>query len=210
MRYAQPTTAERARAARRERAVFLDKDGTLIETVPYSPDPALVALTPGAGPALRCLGERGFRLIVVSNQSGGVDGWFAQRALRAVELRIAELLAPSGVAIEAFYYCVHSAEAGCSCRTPRPGLLRRASAELGIALPASWLVGDILDDVEAARRAGCRAALIMNGNETAWRYGMLRVPDVAALSLEEAASRIIAAEDTSHLAAEADELEGRH
>jgi histidinol-phosphate phosphatase family protein len=191
--------------------VFLEKGGTLIENVPYGADPALVALTPGAGSALRCLAERGFRLIVVSSQSGGVDGWFAERALRAVELRIAELLAPAGVAIEAFYYCVHAAEAGCSCRKPRPGLLRRASAELGIALPASWLVGDILDDVEAAHRAGCRAVLLMNGNETEWRYGMLRVPDVAALSLEEAASQIVAAGDTSHLAAEAtDELAGRH
>jgi D-glycero-D-manno-heptose 1,7-bisphosphate phosphatase len=211
MKHTQQRTAERGGAVRRGRAVFLDKDGTLIEDVPYNVDPALVALTPGAGPALRRLAEAGFRLVVVSNQSGVAEGWFAERALRGVECRIAELLAPFDVAIEAFYYCVHSATAGCSCRKPRPGLLRRASAELAIAPSASWLIGDILDDVEAAHRAGCRAALVMNGNETKWRYGMLRVPEIAALSLEHAASEIVATEDTSYLEAEAaDELAGRH
>jgi histidinol-phosphate phosphatase family protein len=209
MRHTQPTTAERTGIARRDRAVFLDKDGTLIENVPYNVDPALVSLTPGAGPALKRLAERGLRLIVVSNQSGVAEGWFAERALRAVEQRIAELLAPSEVVIEAFYYCVHSAAAGCSCRKPRPGLVRRAAAELGITLSASWLVGDILDDVEAAHRAGCRAALIMNGNETEWRYGLLRVPEVAALTLEQAASEIAAAEDASTAEAP-DDLAGRH
>jgi D-glycero-D-manno-heptose 1,7-bisphosphate phosphatase len=211
MRHAQPAMVERAGVTRRDRAIFLDKDGTLIENVPYNVDPALVALAPGAGPALRGLAERGFRLVVVSNQSGVAEGWFAERALRAVEQRIAELLAPSDVAIEAFYYCVHSATAGCSCRKPRPGLVRRASAELRITTSASWLVGDILDDVEAAHRAGCRAALVMNGNETEWRYGMLRVPEIAAMSLEQVASEIVAAEDASSLEAEApDGLAGRH
>jgi histidinol-phosphate phosphatase family protein len=212
MRYTpQPRSAERAAAARRDRAVFLDKDGTLIENVPYNVDPALVALTPGAGPALKRLAETGFRLVVVSNQSGVAEGWFAERALRAVEGRIGELLAPFDVAIEAFYYCVHSPTAGCSCRKPRPGLVRRAAAELGVAPAASWLVGDILNDVEAAHRAGCRAALLMNGNETEWRYGMLRVPEIAAVSLEQAVCEIVAAEDASFLAAEvADELAGRH
>lgn len=198
MNRARPISIERARHARNECAVFLDKDGTLIEDVPYNVDPALVALAPGAGFALECLAARGFRMIVVSNQSGVAEGRFAEHALRAVERRIAELLEPSGVAIEAFYYCVHARAAGCECRKPRPGLLQRAAAELDVPLSASWLIGDILDDVEAGRRAGCRAALILNGNETEWRYEALRVPDVAAVSLEEAALEIVAAEAASH------------
>ena len=204
------TVTERAPWTIGSRAVFLDKDGTLIENVPYNVDPALVALTPGAGQALEWFAERGFRLIVVSNQSGVADGWFAEHALRGVERRIAELLTPHGVAIEAFYYCVHSALAGCSCRKPRPGLLRRASAELGIELSASWLIGDILDDVEAGNRAECLTALVVNGNETKWRYGELRVPDVAAPSLEQVACKIVAAEDATEYEGEAArELAGR-
>jgi histidinol-phosphate phosphatase family protein len=179
------------------RAVFLDKDGTLLEDVPYNVNPKLVTLAPAAGPALRALAELGFRLVVVSNQSGVADGRFAEHALHAVERRIGELLAPYDVAIEAFYYCVHSAAAGCSCRKPRPGLLRRAAADLGLDLADSWLVGDILDDVEAGNRAGCRSALVVNGNETEWHYGELRVPDVAASSLELVAQEIAAAEAAS-------------
>lgn len=175
------------------RAAFLDKDGTLIENVPYNVDPELVVLAPGAGSALRLLAQRGFRLVVVSNQSGVADGRFPERALRGVERRIAELLAPWDVAIDAFYYCVHSAAAGCACRKPRPGLLRRAAAELGLALAESWLVGDILDDVEAGHRAGCRAALVLNGNETEWRSGALRIPDAAACSLAQVIGDIAAA-----------------
>ena len=194
MNRALHASIERASQPQHARAVFLDKDGTLIDDVPYNVDPALVALAPGAGRALRSLAQRGFRLVVVSNQSGVADGRFAEHELRAVEQRIAELLAPSGVAIDAFYYCVHSAAANCSCRKPRPGLLRRAAAELGITLAQSWLVGDILDDVEASHGAGCRAALIVNGNETEWRWGAQRVPDIAAPSLEQAVSAIVAVE----------------
>ena len=174
------------------RAVFLDKDGTLIENVPYNVDPALVQLAPGAPQALARLSMAGFRLIVVSNQSGIGDGRFAAAALLAVERRIQALLAPAA-AIDAFYYCPHSRSAGCGCRKPSPGLLLRAAAEHGIDLGRSWLVGDILDDVEAGRRAGCRAALIANGNETEWQLGPFRTPHRVARSLESAANAIVAA-----------------
>jgi histidinol-phosphate phosphatase family protein len=190
----RPVAFERRRRARLARAIFLDKDGTLIEDVPFNVDPARVALTPGAGPALKSLTDRNFRLVVVSNQSGVAAGRFAESALGAVERRIAELLAPWGVAIDAYWYCVHAATAGCSCRKPAPGLMLRAAAELEITLAESWLIGDILDDVEAGHRAGCRAALVLNGNETEWQRGDLRIPDVAARSLEQVARGIVAGE----------------
>lgn len=180
-------------------AVFLDKDGTLIEDVPYNVDPARVKLARGAGDALHALCASGFLLIVVSNQAGVAMGRFPLQALSGVERRIQDLLAPSGVAIDAFYYCPHLREAAnvryavrCLCRKPEPGLLRRAAREWHIDLTRSWLVGDILDDVEAGNRAGCRTVLVDSGNETEWRLGKYRQPHHLALTLRQAARLILA------------------
>ena len=180
-----------------KRAIFIDKDGTLIDNVPYNVDPDLVALAPGAAAAVELFAAHGFVPIVVSNQPGIAQGRFAAGALHAVERRIGELLEPAGAKIDAYYYCPHSAEHGCACRKPAPGLLLHAAAEHGVDLARSWLVGDILNDVEAGKRAGCRAALVVNGNETEWQLGPFRTPDVVARSLDAAARWIVAAERTA-------------
>lgn len=181
------------------RAVFLDKDGTLIDDVPYNVDPQLVTLARGAGGALHALKAHGYLLVVVSNQSGVALGRFALEALTGVERRIQELLAPSGVAIDAFYYCPHLPYTAnvryavrCLCRKPQPGLLRRAASDLCVDLAQSWLVGDILDDIEAGNRGGCRTVLIDNGNETEWRLDdPCRRPRYLAGSLRQAARLIL-------------------
>jgi D-glycero-D-manno-heptose 1,7-bisphosphate phosphatase len=181
------------------RAVFLDKDGTLIDDVPYNVDPKRVTLACGAGSALRELKVHGYLLIVVSNQAGVALGRFSLQALGAVEQRIQELLEPSGVAIDAFYYCPHLPQAPnvrydvrCLCRKPQPGLLRQAAREWQVELDQSWLVGDILDDVEAGNRAGCRTVLVDNGNETEWRLAQHRQPHFLARSLRHATNQILA------------------
>lgn len=182
------------------RAVFLDKDGTLIEDVPYNVDPALIRLMPGVGEALRTLQEAGFTLVVVTNQSGVARGLFPESALGGVEARLRELLAEDGVTLAGFYACPHHPEgtvAGyaqdCDCRKPGPGLLRRAAGELDLDLDASWMVGDILNDVEAGRRAGCRAVLLDNGGETEWVPGPYRVPHHTVRSWPEVAAAILTA-----------------
>lgn len=184
--------------ALRRAAVFLDKDGTLIDDVPYNVDPARVTLARGAGDALRALKLHGYLLIVVSNQAGVAMGRFPLQALSGVERRIQELLAPSGVAIDAFYYCPHLPQAAnvryairCLCRKPQPGLLRRAARDWQIDLSRSWLVGDILDDVEAGNRAGCRTVLVDSGNETEWLLTPYRQPHHLALTLRQAARLIL-------------------
>jgi D-glycero-D-manno-heptose 1,7-bisphosphate phosphatase len=184
----------------RRPTVFLDTYGTLLDNLGYDVDLDAVALARGAGGALRALKARGFLLIVVSNQPGVALGRFSPRALGSVEQRIQELLAPSGVALDAFYYCPHLPQTAnvryavrCLCRKPQPGLVRRAALDWEIDLRRSWLVGDILDDVEAGNRAGCRSVLIHNGHETEWRLGAYREPGDRARSLRHAAHLILAA-----------------
>ena len=173
-------------------AVFIDKDGTLIEDVPYNVDPAVIQLTPHAGDGLRRLRNHGFRLFVVSNQSGVALGYFDVSALDHVADRLAELLESHGARLDGFYWCPHAPHDGCDCRKPAAGMLHRAAREHDIDLSRSWMVGDILHDVEAGHRAGCRAVLIDNGNETEWDLAGLRRPDFLAADLAEAAALICA------------------
>lgn len=182
------------------RFAFLDKDGTLIDDVPYNVRPERIALARGAG-ALSQLRDAGFRFAVISNQPGVALGRFPEAALEAVEHRLCRLLDDIGIPLEDFLYCPHHphgvrAEYAyvCSCRKPEPGLLHLAEEALGADLRRSWMIGDTLDDVEAGRRAGCRTAFIDNGGETEWVLTPARRPDVTARDLEEATRRILALE----------------
>ena len=177
-----------------KRAVFLDKDGTLIDDVPYNANPALLRLAQGAGPALRLMQDMGYRLIVASNQAGVARGLFSEAALPPLFAALQGMLALEGVRLDGWYWCPHhphGVAAGyamaCGCRKPMPGMLLQAAREHGIDLAGSWMVGDILNDVEAGRRAGCRTVLIDNGNETEWLRSPLRTPDITAPGLLAAA-----------------------
>jgi D-glycero-D-manno-heptose 1,7-bisphosphate phosphatase len=174
----------------KHRAVFLDKDGTLVENVPYNIDPSRIALAQGAKQAVRTLSSNGFRVIVVSNQPGAALGVFPEEALTEVQAHLAKVLP----ALDGFYYCPHRANAGCGCRKPATGLLERAAREHDVDLAASWMVGDILDDIEAGRRAGCRTILLDVGNETEWRMSAARSPHHVAADLGHAAAIIVGAQ----------------
>lgn len=179
--------------------VFLDKDGTLVQDVPYNIDPAKVVLEDGVARGMRLLSEAGYHFVVVTNQSGVARGYFPEEALQGVAEHLEQIIElAAGAKIDGFYYCPHHPDGviekyavECCCRKPSPGLLHAAAAELGIPLAQSWMVGDILNDVEAGNRAGCRAILIDNGSETEWRTGPFRKPDFIAANLEEAAAIII-------------------
>jgi histidinol-phosphate phosphatase family protein len=182
------------------RAVFLDKDGTVLDDVPYNVDPRKMRFAPGARAALELLAAYPYRLIVVSNQGGVAQGRFAIDALDAVEHQLRVMFAACGATLDGFYSCPHDPRGhvapyacACDCRKPAPGMLLRAAHDHGIDLRASWLVGDILNDVEAGNRAGCRTILLDNGNETEWRDGPRRRPFAYANDLHGAA-RLVACE----------------
>ncbi len=181
-----------------KRAVFLDKDGTLIENVPYNVDRTRIRLRPGAVDALLLLVGLSYELIVVSNQPGVAMGLFPHGALAAVEEHLNDLFLTHGFKLADCYWCPHHPEGvvadyaiTCGCRKPLPGLLHAAAAEHGIDLAESWLIGDILDDVEAGKRAGCRTVLLDVGSETEWQRGALREPDIVAKDLLGAAEAIM-------------------
>lgn len=182
-------------AATTRPAVFLDKDGTIVEDVPYNVDPALMRLASGAVEGLRLLHAVGYALIVVTNQSGVARGMFREEALAVVERRLGELLGEAGVPLAGFYYCPHHPAGSvreyavaCSCRKPGHDLILRAAREHGIDLTRSWMVGDAPSDVEAGRGAGCRTVLLVGGATD--EVSPPCDPDRVAADLERAARAI--------------------
>jgi histidinol-phosphate phosphatase family protein len=136
------------------RALFLDRDGTLIVDVGYPRDPALVQPIDGAFDALRVL-QRDHVLVVISNQSGIARGRITPEQAAAVHDRFVSVFASAGITFAGFYYCPHGPDDGCRCRKPAPGLLQDAARELDLDLARSIMIGDKDSDLEAGRAAGC-------------------------------------------------------
>jgi D-glycero-D-manno-heptose 1,7-bisphosphate phosphatase len=163
-------------------AVFLDRDGTLIEDRHYLRDADAVRLLPGAAEAVRALSAAGLAAVVVTNQSGIARGLLTEDDYRASVRRLDELLGREGARLEASYHCPHLPELSgpCDCRKPGPLLYERAAADLGLDLARSWWVGDRLRDVEAAERFGARGILLRSGADDAQDPRWTTAPDLAA------------------------------
>jgi D-glycero-D-manno-heptose 1,7-bisphosphate phosphatase len=178
-------------AAKTRPAVFLDRDGTLIEDTGYPRDPNRVRLLSGSAEALRVLEAHGLLLVVISNQSGIGRGIIAPAEADAVADRFVECLAEHGASVHASYYCPHAPDEQCPCRKPAPGMLLRAAAEWGIALERSFMVGDKPSDVEAGKRAGCRTIHLTLASKDGYAAGA----DCTAREWSEVVAYILSASD---------------
>jgi D-glycero-D-manno-heptose 1,7-bisphosphate phosphatase len=151
-------------------AIFLDRDGVIIDDVHHLSAPSQVQIIPGSAEAIAALNRAGWPVVVVTNQSGVARGLFTLDVLHAVHRRISEQLLGKGARVEAYFFCPHhpAAEVAeyrleCSCRKPRPGMLVRAARELGLDLAGSWMIGDRDTDLQAGAAAGTRTILVRTG-----------------------------------------------
>lgn len=183
------------------RAVFLDRDGTLVHARHYPARPDELVLFPNLAPGLVRLREADFLLVLITNQAGLAHGYFSPHDLDAMHAHLQHELQRLGVQLDALYHCPHHPDGTiaelalrCACRKPQPGMLLRAAADRNIDLGASWMIGDILHDVEAGNRAGCRTILVDNGGETEWIGGAFRTPHYTVRETRQAFDLIAAVE----------------
>jgi len=149
------------------KAVFLDRDGTVIEDIGYIDSCDKVRFLPGVGEAIGLLNKNGFKVIVMTNQAGVARGYFTEETVKEINEYVKASLAEQSAIIDEIYYCPHHVEGvieeyrkECYYRKPNPGMIEKAVAEYGIDLEESFLIGDNLSDIEAGYRAGCKTILL--------------------------------------------------
>ncbi|MEA2013893.1 MAG: D-glycero-beta-D-manno-heptose 1,7-bisphosphate 7-phosphatase [Thermodesulfobacteriota bacterium] len=152
---------------KKNKAVFLDRDGTINEEVSYLDSLEQLRIFPAAFDAVRMINEAGMKAVVITNQSGVARGLFDEDFVNAAHTRINEMLQKKGSFIDRFYYCPHHPTEGggvyktdCDCRKPEPGMILMAAEEMDIDLSKSYMVGDMPKDIEAARAAGVKGILV--------------------------------------------------
>ncbi|HOY62047.1 MAG TPA: HAD family hydrolase [bacterium] len=179
-------------------AVFIDRDGTLSEEIGYVNHVSRFKLLEKSAAAIKKLNEANVPAVLVTNQAGVARGYFPERLIADVHVRMNELLAAGGAKLDGIYYCPHHPTAGeppyrmdCDCRKPKTGLIDRAAAEMGLDAARSYMIGDKLSDVALAKRAGCAAGiLVLTGyGRGDWEFNREREgvePDFIAEDLLEA------------------------
>ncbi len=152
------------------KAVFFDRDGTIARDVNYCRRPEDFYLFPETAGVLKTLRGHGFKVIIITNQSGVGRGYFDEVKLKKIHAKMEAELDREGARVDGIYYCPHHPDNGCSCRKPKPGLILQAAADLDIDLKSSFMVGDQPRDIATGKAAGCRTILIRHpeaGNDTA-------------------------------------------
>jgi D-glycero-D-manno-heptose 1,7-bisphosphate phosphatase len=152
-------------------AIFLDRDGTINEEVGHLDKLEKLKIYDNAAEAIRMINQSGMKAVVITNQSGVARGYFTEELVKTTHRIIQDLLKRQGAFIDAFYYCPHHPTEGleeyvqaCSCRKPEPGMLITASRDLNIDLQRSYMVGDILKDIQAGKNAGTKSVLVKSGH----------------------------------------------
>jgi D-glycero-D-manno-heptose 1,7-bisphosphate phosphatase len=161
----------------KRRFIVLDRDGTIIEEVPYLSDPKQIALIPGAGKALWELSDMGFGLVVITNQSAVGRGYFDVAQLTRIHYRLLEMLRAEKVTLDGLYYCPHTPQDQCFCRKPHTGLIQKASEDLNFDLSGSIVIGDKVSDIEMGCRVGAMTMLVRTGYGAQVAYEQKAAPD---------------------------------
>lgn len=182
----------------KSKAVFLDRDGTLIEDTGYINSPEQVKFLPGAIAAVKKLQDAGFKIIIISNQSGVARGLITEDMLQTIDKLIHRQVLNGGAHIDGSYYCPHHPEHGvypyrqdCECRKPHIGLIRKAVKDHDLDLSGSIMVGDHSNDIETAKRAGIKSVFVMTGHGPEEKAHLKSQPDHIATDLSAAADWII-------------------
>jgi mannose-1-phosphate guanylyltransferase/phosphomannomutase len=171
------------------KAVFLDRDGTIAPDVNYCSRPEDFEVFADVPQAIRLLNESGFKVVIITNQSGIARGYFTEETLALIHQKMKEELARGGASIDAIYYCPHHPDEGCDCRKPRTALFRQAAKDLGIDFLSSFMIGDMEMDIKAGKAIGCKTILVTSGT----RLGeeVIDPPDFSASNLLEAVRWIL-------------------
>jgi len=182
-----------AEPGRRRRAVFLDRDGTIMDDPGFLSDPAAVKLLPGAAQAVRRFNQSGLAVVVVTNQSGIARGLITVPQYEAVQVRLVQLLAGAGARIDGAYYCPHHPDftGPCDCRKPATKLFRDAATALDLDLGRSFYVGDRMSDIEPARALAGRGILVRTGRGAEHAQAAIEAGFTVAADLQTAADLIL-------------------
>jgi D-glycero-D-manno-heptose 1,7-bisphosphate phosphatase len=176
-------------------AVFMDRDGTVVEEVGYLNHPDLLKLIPQSAEAITRLNQSGLKVVLITNQSGVARGYFSEQILKKIHNRLKKMLLREKAYLDGVYYCPHHPDEGCDCRKPKTGMLELAANELDIDLRCSFVIGDKMDDVEAAHRVGAKGILVLTGygreEDNLHRANLLVQPDYIAQNLYEAVRWIL-------------------
>ena len=141
-------------------AVFIDRDGTINVNVGYLDNPERFKMYPGVTEGIKLLKKNGFKIIVVTNQSGIGRGYFSIKTLEKINQKMKNELSGKGANVDAIYYCPHHPEDNCNCRKPRTGLLEAAIKEFNLDISLSYIIGDRMLDMEAGHKIGCKTVLV--------------------------------------------------
>jgi D-glycero-D-manno-heptose 1,7-bisphosphate phosphatase len=152
------------------KAVFLDRDGTIVEDIGYLNSPEQLKFIPGSIEAIKKLNEAGYKVVVITNQAGVARGLITEDMLQTIDKTLHKWILNGGAHLDGIYYCPHHPDHGvypykqvCECRKPHPGLLKRAHRDLEIDLARSFMIGDKATDVEAGKRAGTKTVFVRSG-----------------------------------------------
>lgn len=176
---------------KKHKAIFLDRDGTLIEEVNFLSTVEETRLFSYTTEALKLLKDAGFSFFVTTNQSGIARGHFDANAVNAIHAKIQNELKAEGLQIESFHFCPHFPDDGCKCRKPNTGMIEQACEYFDIDLSESWMVGDKKLDIGMGFNAGTKTALVRTGYGNEHQNDLERQPDVIADNLLEFAKYVV-------------------